>query len=143
MGKESPFQVVHCQHSLPKADSPEVQRIADEDPDHLSAYNNYEEKLTAFKDKLHHVRVLACCCPMHPIGEFVFKSPSAYTRASSATTSPMSVHSLNIMSSLPCEFSIYHLHSLHANLFSVLFSQEVQRSNTETQRTPLKTLLSS
>ncbi|KAF8447183.1 hypothetical protein L210DRAFT_3641146 [Boletus edulis BED1] len=46
---------------LPKADSPEVQRIADEDPDNFSAYNiclNYEEELAAFEDKQRYCRIL-------------------------------------------------------------------------------------
>jgi hypothetical protein len=34
---------------------------------------------------------------------------------------------------LPCEFSVCLIHSMHANLSSVMPSQEVQRSNAETQ----------
>ncbi|KAF8138929.1 hypothetical protein EV363DRAFT_553096 [Boletus edulis] len=46
---------------LPKLDSPEVQRIADEDSDNLSAYKiclDYEEELATFKDKLRYVRII-------------------------------------------------------------------------------------
>ena len=41
---------------------------------------------------------LASCFSMHPIGVFALKSPSAYTRARTAT-SPISVNSLNVTSS--------------------------------------------
>ncbi|KAI9455641.1 hypothetical protein HD554DRAFT_1032484 [Boletus coccyginus] len=46
---------------LPKVDSPEIQRIADEDSGDLSAYKiclDYEEELAAFEDKLRNVRIL-------------------------------------------------------------------------------------
>ncbi|KAG6373925.1 hypothetical protein JVT61DRAFT_6081 [Boletus reticuloceps] len=46
---------------LPKVDSPEVQRIAHEDPNNLSAYQlclKYEEELVAFEDKLRYVRII-------------------------------------------------------------------------------------
>ncbi|KAF8550034.1 hypothetical protein OG21DRAFT_1420364 [Imleria badia] len=46
---------------LPKVNSPEVQRITNEDSDNLSAYNiclDYEEELAASKDKLRYVRIL-------------------------------------------------------------------------------------
>ena len=87
---------------LPKVDSPEVQGIVDEDSDDLSAYNiclNYEEELAAFEDKLRYVRILGFLLLHAPIGVFVLKSPSVYTHATPAATSPMSVLSLNVTSS--------------------------------------------
>ncbi|KAG6369629.1 hypothetical protein JVT61DRAFT_14198 [Boletus reticuloceps] len=129
---------------LPKVDSPEVQCIAHEDPNNLSAYQlclKYEEELVAFEDKLRYVRI---------IGFLLLHAPNRVVRSEVTHC----IHSCEHGSDLsdvgayfernvivPREFSICYLHSLHANLSSVLSSQEVQRSNAETQRTPLKALL--
>ncbi|KAG6371938.1 hypothetical protein JVT61DRAFT_8949 [Boletus reticuloceps] len=131
---------------LPKVDSPEVQHIADKDPDNLSAYNiclNYEEELAAFKDKLCYVRILGFLllhAPNRGVRSEVTKCIHSRKHWHSSDLADVGAFfERNVI--VPCEFSICHLHSLHANLSSVLSSQEVQRSNAGTQRTPLKALL--
>ena len=131
---------------LPKVDSrhsPDVKLILS-DPDDLNAYNiclNYEEELAAFKDKLRHVRILGFLllhAPNRGVRSEVTKCIHS-RKDSSDLTDVGAFFERNVI--LPCEFSICHLRSLHANLSSVLSSQEVQRSNAENQRTPLKALL--
>ena len=128
---------------LPKVDSSEVQCIV-EDSDDLSAYNiclNHEEKLAASKDKLRYVRILGFLllhAPNRGVRSEVTKCIHS-RKNSSDLTDVGAFFERHVI--LPCEFSIYHLHSLHANPSSVLSSQEVQRSHAETQRTLLKTLL--
>lgn len=129
---------------LPKVDSPEVQRIADEDSGDLSAYNiclDYEEELAAFEDKLRYVRILGFLllhAPNQGVRSEVTKCIHS-RKPSSDLTDVGAFFERNVI--LPCGFSVCHLHSPHANLSSVLSSQEVQRSNAETQRTLLEILL--
>lgn len=98
---------------LPKVGSPEVQRIADEDSANLSdnICLNYEEEVSAFKDKLRYVTILGFF-PLHaPIGVFVLKSPLVQSQRR-----PHRCVFFERSLILPREFSICHLHSLHANL---------------------------
>ena len=128
---------------LPKVDSPEVKLILS-DSNNLSVYNiclNYEEELAAFKNKLRYVRILGFLllhAPNRGVRSEVTKCIHS-CKDGSDLTDVGAFFERNVI--LPCEFSICHRHSLHANLSSVLSSQEVQRSNTENQRTPLKALL--
>ena len=141
----------HCQHCgplralsryaypLPKVGSPELQRIADEDPDSLSVYNiclNYEEELAASKDnnKLRHVRILGFLM-LHAPNPGVRSEIAKYIhsrRPGSNVTDVGAFFERNVI--LPCVFAF-------TPRMLIFFSQEVQRSNAETQRTLLKVLL--
>ena len=100
---------------LPTVDSPEVQRIAEEDSDNLSAYNiclSYEEELAAFEGKLRHVRILGFLllhAPNRGVRSEVTKCIHS-RKDSSDLTDVGAFFERNVI--LPCEFSIYHLHSV-------------------------------
>ena len=130
--------VAHCVRSaaaptpLPKVGSPEVQRIADEDPDSLSVYNirlNYEEELAA-KDnnKLRHARILGFLL-LHAPNPGVRSEIAKYIHSrkpGSNVTDVGAFFERNVI--LPCEFFIFRLHTPHANLFQSR-STEVERRN--------------
>ena len=113
---------------LPEVSSPQVQRIADEDPNYLSAYNiclKYEKELAAFKNNLRFVRIL---------GFLLLHAPNRAVRSEVAKC----IHSRNESSDLtdvgaffernvilPCE-SICLFYSLHANLPSLVQSRSTK-----------------
>ena len=123
---------------LPKVCSPEVQRIADEDPDSLSVYNsclNYEELAASKdKDKLCHVRILGFLM-LHAPNPGVRSEIAKYIHSRKPGNNVTDVGAFferNVI--LPCVFAF-------TPRMLIFFSQEVQRSNAETQRTLLKVLL--
>lgn len=139
IGRLSPGSHRAMSTSLPEVHSPQVQRIADEDPNYLSAYNiclKYEKEFAAFKDKLRSVRIL---------GFLLLHAPSRGVRSEVTKC----IHSRQDSSNLtgvgafferyviwPCESSICLLYSLHVNLSSLVQSRSTEAERRNRVNTP-------
>ena len=104
--------------ALPKTNSSQVQQMANEDPNYLSAYRvclQYEVELAENENKLRHVRILGFLLLNAPTRGVRFEVTKHIHSCRDRSELVRLGASLELYFILPCEFSVCNSYSLRLN----------------------------